>query len=162
MKVYKTLIGNPNYYKHGFYGTRFYRIWQGMKTRCSNPKHVAYHRYGGRGITYDPKWEKFENFKRDMFPTYKEPLTIDRINNDGNYCKENCRWVSVGEQGKNTSHNRVITYKGKTKTLVEWSKEIGGSKNMLHERLRHGWSLERALTPPLFSRFNARKVGSAK
>ncbi len=91
---------NPNY-KHGMRGTRFYKIWAGMKKRCDNPDAVNYKNYGGRGITYDPKWSIFENFKVDMFSTYEDSLTLERINNSGNYCKANCEWVSKARQSRN-------------------------------------------------------------
>lgn len=92
--------------KHGHGGntnrSRTYRTWEGMKRRCTNPKHPQYHRYGGRGIMYDPSWEKFENFLKDMG---QRPIgyTLDRIDNDGNYCVENCKWSSAKEQQSNQS-----------------------------------------------------------
>lgn len=87
--------------KHGFVGTQIYNSWRGMRERCTKPNNKAYHHYGGRGISYDPRWNKFENFLADMGDTYKEGLTLDRIDVNGNYCKENCRWVSWSEQNLN-------------------------------------------------------------
>lgn len=77
-----------------------YKSWQSMKQRCSNPKAPDYASYGGRGITYDPAWEVFENFLRDV-GLRPEGMTIDRINNDGPYCKDNCRWADNLTQGSN-------------------------------------------------------------
>ena len=84
------------------------KVWNDMKYRCNNPKGESYHRYGGRGITYDTNWEYFMNFWEDMRRSYKEGLTIDRINNDGNYCKENCRWVDMKAQQNNRSDNLPV------------------------------------------------------
>ncbi|MFQ5953306.1 MAG: hypothetical protein ACE5JK_07925, partial [Candidatus Omnitrophota bacterium] len=95
--------------RHGFSGTRFYRIWKGMKNRCYNKKEPAYLRYGGRGICICQRWHTFENFKQDMFDSYlietkhhgEKRISIDRINNEGNYCPENCRWTTIKVQNSN-------------------------------------------------------------
>jgi hypothetical protein len=91
---------------HGMTGTSVYSTWEHIKRRCNNPKNHKYHRYGGRGITYDKKWETFEGFYEDMGSTYKEGLQIDRIDNDGNYTKENCEWVNniKNQQHKSTTY----------------------------------------------------------
>lgn len=87
---------------HGYHGTPAYRSWNHMKKRCGNPKDPSYKDYGGRGITYDPKWETFEGFFEDMGPR-PEGTTLDRYpDKNGNYCKSNCRWATKTEQ----SHNR--------------------------------------------------------
>ncbi len=87
---------------HGMFGTRPYRIWVGMKTRCDNIKVREYPDYGGRGIKYCDKWKTFEGFWEDMAEGYSDDLTIDRENNDIGYTKENCRWVTMKIQ----CHNR--------------------------------------------------------
>lgn len=87
---------------HGMSGTRPFSIWHGMKRRCTEIKLRAYPNYGGRGISFDPKWESFEGFWEDMEDGYSETLELDRIDVDGNYCKENCRWASFTVQ----AHNR--------------------------------------------------------
>lgn len=86
---------------HGMCGTRMYNSWRGMRERCSNPKNKKFKDYGGRGIKYDPFWDDFENFYKDMIDGYSEELTLDRIDVNGNYCKENCRWVTWSIQQQN-------------------------------------------------------------
>lgn len=82
-------------------GTRFYKIWKGMSTRCNNEKYKLFKDYGGRGIKICNEWRTFENFRDDMLASYKEDLSIERKNNDGNYCKENCKWATRQEQNMN-------------------------------------------------------------
>lgn len=87
-------------FKHGMCGTKIYSIWLGMKKRCLYPKHKQYPRYGGRGIKIDNRWMSFENFFKDMgFPP--EGYQLDRKNNNGDYCPENCRWVTPKENSNN-------------------------------------------------------------
>jgi hypothetical protein len=85
---------------HGMERTRVYKTWQELRARCKNTDHGEYDYYGGRGITYDPRWEKFENFYEDMGDR-PEGMSIDRIDVNGNYCKENCRWATVELQNRN-------------------------------------------------------------
>lgn len=107
---------------HKMSGTRIYEIWQGIKKRCYNMHDVRYDRYGGRGIKVCPEWkESFPAFYDwAMQSGYNEKLTIDRINNDGDYCPENCRWANNKEQARNRSTNVRITIGNATKTLTEW------------------------------------------
>ena len=88
---------------YGMTNTKIYGVWCDIKKRCGNKKVKNYHRYGGRGITYDKKWETFEGFYEDMGSTYKEGLQIDRIDNDSDYTKENCKWVTCIENMQHTS-----------------------------------------------------------
>lgn len=94
--------------KHGEWGTKLYFVWAGMKQRCTNPKQKHYDRYGGRGISVCEEWQTYEPFhKWAINAGYKEGLTIDRINNDGNYEPSNCRWVTIAEQQKNKTQRKA-------------------------------------------------------
>ncbi len=104
--------------KHGQHGTKAYRAWKHMKKRCNNPNTEGYHDYGGRGITYDPRWENFSNFLEDMGHPATHDLSLDRKNTNDNYCKENCRWATKIEQSinkrkykNNTSGRTGVLYK---------------------------------------------------
>lgn len=152
-------------YRHGYYGTSFYVRWGAVKSRCSNRKHPAYHRYGGRGIKHP--WRMFEDFYNDMYDSYVEHVAVhgekntqlDRIDNNADYSKENCRWVTPQQNARNRNDNKWITFRGETKCLKEWAEIIGGSKNLLHERFRKGWSVDRALTtPPQQQHYNRSKI----
>jgi hypothetical protein len=127
-----------------------YSRWHGMIQRCSNPKCKAYKHYGGRGIKVCPRWlESFENFYEDM-GDHPLGMSLDRKDNDGDYCKENCRWATQVEQRSNMRSNVWIDYKGETKTRTQWAHRLGMSVETLRGRLnRLGWSIERALTTPV-------------
>ncbi len=122
MKKEQDRINLEANHSHKQSGTRLYKIWQGMKKRCYNPHDTRYDRYGGRGIIICDEWrENFQAFHDWAVQNgYDETLTIDRIDNDGNYCPENCRWSSNEEQARNRSSNIKITIGNATKTLTEW------------------------------------------
>ena len=107
-----------------------------------------YARYGGRGIKVCKRWDKFENFLADMGNPPKG-MTLDRIDNDGDYKKSNCRWATAVEQQSNKSTNRRITLKGKTQTLSQWCRELGLPKGVVSNRIHRGWSEEKALITPV-------------
>lgn len=117
-----------------------------MKSRCDNPKVPEYKNYGGRGISYDKSWSYFENFYRDMVGGYQENLTLDRIDNDGNYEPSNCRWATRTEQSNNTRRNRYITFKGRTLTINQWAREIGVKRSAVAQRFYvYKWPVEKCL-----------------
>ena len=109
-------------HRHRMSGTRIYQEWQGMKGRCYNKGNARYANWGGRGIEVCEQWRNsFENFYAwAMANGYQDDLTIDRIDNNGDYCPENCRWVSQKEQSRNRRSNINITIGNSTRTLIEW------------------------------------------
>lgn len=126
-----------------------YRCYTSMKTRCYNKNCPPYHSYGGRGIKVCDRWlgpDGFLNFITDMGERPSENFSLDRINNDGDYEPTNCRWADNVTQGNNRRTNKLLTYNGETHTETEWAKKIGVNKGTLHERLRRGVPIERALT----------------
>lgn len=128
--------------------SRLYRCWGSMKTRCNNPNAMSYKNYGGRGITYCKEWEQYWPFHDWALENgYEDTLTLDRIDVNGNYCPENCRWADRLQQANNTTCNRRITFDGKTMTLREWDRQLGFREGVLSDRLNTlGWDLERAMT----------------
>jgi hypothetical protein len=137
---------------HGLSHTKEYRVWVGMKKRCENVKTPVYSDYGGRGIRVCSEWRiDFVRFLTDMGPC-PEGHSIERINNDGNYQPDNCRWIPKPDQGANRRNNHRITVRGESHTLAEWGRILGVPASRISARLRSGWSPDRALTAPLFSR----------
>jgi len=132
--------------KHGQADTPVYKVWTAMHQRCSNPKSQMWHLYGSRGIVVDPRWATFAQFAADMGPR-PEGGTLERIDSNGNYSPENCRWATVLEQNRNTSRNRYIEFNGETRTISEWARLLGMHRGTLRVRLSVGWSIEDALTP---------------
>lgn len=132
--------------RQGKSSQRIYRIWQGMIDRCENENHKHYDDYGGRGITVCSEWHDLETFYSWALSNgYADNLTIDRENNNGNYCPENCRWVTMKVQNNNRRDNRLLTYNGETKTSKQWSEFLGIDFRVLSYRLCHGWTVEKAL-----------------
>ena len=140
----------PNRSTHGLCNTRINHIYRKMKQRCFNTNYKEYHYYGGRGITVCDEWlgkDGFINFYNwAMENGYSDELTIDRINVDGNYCPENCRWATPLEQGNNKRNNINITINNKTQTLAQWCRELGLRYTTILRRIKTlGWSYEEAL-----------------
>jgi hypothetical protein len=133
--------------QHGYRGTPTYGSWICMRQRCNNPKSSDYHNYGGRGIQVCASWQaSFKAFLQDMGER-PEGHTLDRKDNEGMYCKDNCRWATHKTQIRNTRVNRWLTYKGETKCLAEWAEQYGLKQVTLKARLdKSKWSLEKALT----------------
>lgn len=131
---------------HGCAGRSIYKIWLGMKARCLNPNFHAYPNYGGRGISICERWMNFEHFLEDMGDRPSLKHTLDRVDNNGSYCKENCRWATRVEQSRNTRKNHNIKFNGITKCLKDWQRETGITS--IGVRLQNGWTIEEALTVP--------------
>ena len=135
--------------KHGMSGTRIYKTWHNIRSRCKNPNASKYENYGGKGITICEEWDSsFENFYEwAMENGYEEGLTIDRIDGTGNYEPDNCRWVTPKEQANNTRANVRIEWNGINHTLTEWSEITGIKANTIRKRIFElGWSVEHALS----------------
>lgn len=133
--------------KHGMSGTRIYEIWQNMKRRCNDHKNKSYSIYGGRGITYDDSWEEFEIFYNDMKEGYSDKLTIDRIDPDGNYTKDNCRWADKITQANNTRSNIFVEYKGETISVADLCRKYNFNYDLVRHRLQRGQTLIEAIKP---------------
>lgn len=134
---------------------REFAIWSGIKTRCNNPNRKCYYLYGGRGISICNRWSNsFENFIEDMGPAPTDEHSIDRIDCNGNYCPENCRWATWNEQGLNRRDNRIIEFDGRSQCLIEWSRETGISNHTIHARLKLGWTIEKTLTTPVLKTYD--------
>lgn len=118
-----------------------------MKSRCYNAKQPNYRKYGARGIKVCERWlESFDNFFADM-GSCPPGHTLDRIDNNGHYAPENCRWATPREQTSHTRRNHKITFNGETMNLADWARRLGVGHGVILTRLNvHGWSLERALT----------------
>lgn len=135
----------------GLTKSRLHRIWSGMKTRCYNDNALAYKDYGGRGIAVCEEWKyEFKPFHDwAMSHGYSHGLTIDRIDNNGNYCPENCRWVTMREQSRNTRRTKFITHNGESHCVAEWAEKYNISPGTLNSRINLGWDMELALITPV-------------
>jgi hypothetical protein len=131
--------------KHGMEGTPTYNAWSHMIARCSNPNTQQYERWGGRGITVCEEWKSFEAFYKDMGDMPKG-RSLERIDNDGHYCKENCRWATRSEQNRNRSKSPKYEWNGEMRSLADLAEMHGMKWRRVYERMRKGWSLKDALT----------------
>ena len=134
---------------HGKSETKLYKVWSSMKHRCLNPNDQYFFNYGGRGISVCKEWLSFEPFNEwAMGNGYAKGLTIERIDNDGNYFPENCTWIPKTEQSSNTRKCVMLTYGGKTMNLTRWAKELGVPFPLLQGRKKRGWSDEKTIVTP--------------
>lgn len=131
---------------HGMTHTNIYKRWKNINERCNKKSCKAYKNYGGRGIKCE--WTSFKEFYKDM-GNPPGNLTIDRINNDGNYSKENCKWSSKSEQANNRRTAHMLTYNGVTKNMKSWAKEFNITNRLLWWRINKGWSVKDALETPV-------------
>lgn len=129
--------------------SRTYSIWVKIKTRCYDEKHNQYQDYGGRGITVCERWlHSFDNFLEDMGPCPPN-LSIDRINNNGNYELGNCRWATMGEQHRNKRSNRIVEVGGFAGCFTDAAAHFGISPYTAFARLRYGWTTEEIFLTPV-------------
>jgi hypothetical protein len=141
-------------YDSSLYNTPIYRSWYNMKSRCNNPNYLNYHLWGGRGITYNKKWESFLGFYEDMYQLYTEHsekfgennTSLDRIDNDKGYSKSNCRWATKRVQANNRRTSKILEFNGKKQTLAQWARELKIKSSTLRQRIYcYKWSVEKAL-----------------
>lgn len=142
---------NPSY-KHGnsikTKVTKEYGTWQSMLHRTRSKKAINWENYGARGIKVCDRWLDFRNFIDDMGKAPSPKHSIDRIDVNGDYEPNNCRWATPKEQNNNKTNNKLLTYDGKTMNLTQWSERLGIDRMLVGNRLRRGWSVEKALTSP--------------
>jgi hypothetical protein len=138
---------------HGQSNTALYRVWSTMKRRCHAPTNQKYKNYGARGIKVCAEWKKdFSEFYRWATKNgFQRGLTIDRIDVNGDYCPENCKWSTLIEQAQNKTNNRNIEFCGKTMSISSWERETGICRKTISDRLYKGWSVGEALTKPIKS-----------
>ena len=138
-------LGQRRYMKtHGKTNTKLYRVYRTMITRCCNKNCKKFNNYGGRGITVCPEWRKdFQTFYDwAISHGYKENLTIERIDVNGNYCPENCKWIPSYLQAKNKTTTHFIEYEGKIQTIQDWAKEKGINPDTIYQRYKNGYDIE--------------------
>jgi hypothetical protein len=139
---------------HGLSHTREYKIWKEMRRRCHTVNSSDYQYYGARGIKVCKRWyNSFVNFYSDMGQRPSAAHSLERRNNSKNYSPSNCFWATRKEQGNNTRHNKLITYKGETLTLSLWCDRLGLNRKTIGARMAHyGWTVEQALTLPRYTK----------
>lgn len=141
-------VPHPNL-RHGQSSTPEYWTWQRIRDRCYNPACHKFPQYGGRGITVCDRWHIFENFLSDMGKRPTGKTSIGRIDNDGNYEPSNCQWESHLEQSKNKTTSVLLTYKGETMNVVDWSRRLGVNIDLIASRLRKGMTPEECFETPI-------------
>lgn len=155
----KETIAKSNY-KHGQRRTRLYNIWAKMRYRCEKEYDSAYKYYGGRGIKVCKEWStSFETFQKWALSNgYSENLTIERIDVNGNYCPQNCKWIELSQQANNRRNNILIEYNGKVQSLMKWCKELNLNYYLIRDRIKKGhMSFEQAISAPLQENKSHRK-----
>lgn len=146
---------------HGMTNTNIYTTYRNMISRCYNKKSEKYKRYGGRGIKVCDEWKNnfISFYDWAMKNGYKENLSIDRIDNDGNYEPSNCRWVTMNKQANNRRNNHFVNINGQTKTMAEWinSKKYEADKATVYQRIKRGWSDIDAITKPVIKKYRNKR-----
>lgn len=131
---------------HGKTHTPLYQRWRAMIGRCTLESGSQYRNYGGRGIQVCARWADFAAFAEDMGAGFDQNLELDRIDVNGDYSRENCRWASKKQQQRNRRNNHRVEWRGQTLTVYEWAERLGHKPNTLIYRLRRGWPVDRAMT----------------
>lgn len=147
MKLYRN---NNGAYQHGYVGNPLYYVHQSMIARCENPNHQAYANYGGRGITVSDEWHNMNKFGEWAYANgYESGLSIDRINNDGNYEPQNCKWSTRKQQAQNRRTTKTFQYNGEILTAAFIREKYCISKGTFFSRLNNGWSIEQIIETPI-------------
>ena len=141
---------------HNMSGTPLFRMWAAMRNRCQNENVKAYRHYGARGIKVCERWQDFAAFYADMGDRPSPDHSIERIDNDGPYSPENCRWATKKDQASNKRNNRYITANGQARTMADWARELGCTPGAILGRIRAGMSEQEAVTTPIPERPNAK------
>lgn len=145
---------------HGASATNAYKAWHAMIERCQNKKNMAYPSYGGRGIRVCERWKSYTNFLADMGER-PAGVTLDRIDNDGDYEPSNCRWATKKQQQRNRRSNRILAINGVEMCVAEWCEKYGMPRSTVQGRLRKKWPAEAALTTPINAKMrNGRAHGT--
>lgn len=149
----------PRNFKHGGRNTKLYNVWRSMKQRCALITSASYKYYGKKGVFVCKEWQQFSNFQKWAQQNgYAEGLSIDRIDVNGNYCQENCRWATKSAQANNTSRNRMLSFRGEQKTMSQWADAFGISYGTMNHRIQRGWDMQKiANTPQNFLNENCRR-----
>lgn len=136
---------------HQLSKTPIYKVWKNMKRRCYSKTNKRYANYGGKGVVICEAWlNDFRAFYDwAMANGYRRDLSIDRIDVNGNYCPENCRWATAKEQANNTTRNHYITYKGEINTAKQWSEKLNMTYATFQHRIQRGWTMERIANTPI-------------
>ena len=135
--------------KHGNWNHPLYKVWRMMITRCTKPANKDHKYYYDKGITVCERWQSLDNFIEDMYHSYTNGLTLERVNSSKGYAPDNCRWATRKEQSRNKSDNLLITFNGETHCVAEWAEITGISDTTIRLRIkRRGWTPEKALTTP--------------
>lgn len=142
------MSGRKKDFLHHCSKTPEYRAWQAMKNRCLNKNSPYFGSYGGRGICVSKEWLKFDVFLRDMGKK-TAGTSLDRIDNNSGYRKENCRWATPKEQARNRRSCKLVTINGKSLSMVEWNESLGGHSMLIQRRLKKGWKFFEAFTKPI-------------
>lgn len=149
MRAAATITCRKRNTTHGESGSPEHIAWLAMKERTCNPNFQQYHNYGGRGIKVCERWaNSYENFLADMGRKSSRKHSLDRIDPNGNYSPENCRWATVAEQANNRTNNRFVDAFGERLTIVQWSRKTGVGRHNISNRLKAGWTPEQAVSTP--------------
>lgn len=134
--------------RHGMHDSPEYHTWESMWYRCTNPNAKFWHIYGGKGVRVCDRWRDFPSFYDDMGPRPTLQHSIERVRSSGNYEPGNCKWATPTEQSNNTSRNIYIEHQGETLTTAQWARKLNLNVNTLRNRIKRGWTLDRALVKP--------------